>query len=140
MRSLAAGLSHLEPFPARDHGKMTMVIWEDPMKTMGAGAFKTHCLSVIDEVYDHHQEVVITKRGKPMARLVPLKQEKPESILGFLKGKLKVVGDIVSPIVEPWEWDEDIFPPGTPERAEFERNKRKSPAGAAVKGALRKRK
>ena len=117
-----------------------MVIWEDPMKTMGAGAFKTHCLSVIDEVYDHHQEVVITKRGKPMARLVPLKQEKPESILGFLKGKVKVVGDIVSPIVEPWEWDEDIFPVGTSEREEFERNRKKSSARAATKNAVIKRK
>jgi prevent-host-death family protein len=120
---------------------MTMVITEEiPMKTMGAGAFKTHCLSVIDEVHDRCEEVVITKRGKPMAKLVPVKQEKPESIFGFLRGKVKVVGDIVSPIVEPWEWDEDIFPPGTPERAEFERNKKKSPAGAAAKSTLRKRK
>jgi prevent-host-death family protein len=110
------------------------------MRTMGAGAFKTHCLAVIDEVYDRNEEITITKRGKPMARLIPIAKEKPESILGFLQGKIKIVGDIVSPITEPWEWDEDFFPHGTPERAEFERNKKKSAAKAAAKSPARRRK
>jgi len=99
------------------------------MKTMGAGAFKTHCLSVLDEVQEHGEEVVITKRGKPVAKLVPVEEKKPGSIFGFLKGQVKIVGDVVSPIVQPWEWDEDIFPPGTPEREEFERNKAKPDSG-----------
>ena len=110
------------------------------MKSIGAGAFKAKCLAIIDDVHANGGELIITKRGKPMARLVPLKQEKPESILGFLKGKVKVVGDIVSPIVEPWEWDEDIFPVGTSEREEFERNRKKSSARAATKNAVIKRK
>lgn len=96
------------------------------MKTMGAGAFKTHCLAVLDEVKELGEEVVITKRGKPVAKLVPVEEKKPESIFGFLKGQVEIVGDIVSPIVEPWEWDEDIFPPDTPEREEFERHKAKT--------------
>jgi prevent-host-death family protein len=95
------------------------------MKTIGAGAFKAKCLAIIDEVHANGEEIIITKRGKPMAKLVPVAQEKKESIFGFLKGKVKVVGDIVSPIVEPWEWDEDIFPVGTPERDEFERMKKR---------------
>ena len=41
------------------------------MKTMGAGAFKTNCLSAIDEVYNRNGEIIITKRGKPLAKLVP---------------------------------------------------------------------
>jgi len=93
------------------------------MKTMGAGAFKTHCLSILDEVHEHGEEVVITKRGKPVAKVVPVEEKKPESIFGCMKGQFEIVGDIVSPITEPWEWDEDIFPPGTREREEFERNK-----------------
>ena len=85
------------------------------MKTMAAGNFKTHCLSVIDEVYEQHEEVIITKHGKPMARLVPLAQEKkkdPRSIFGFALGKGKIVGDIISPAFSEDEWDQEPFPPG----------------------------
>ena len=104
------------------------------MKTIGAGAFKAKCLSLIDHVNANGGELIITKRGKPMAKLVPVAQEKKESIFGALRGLATIHGDIVSPIVEPWEWDEDIFPVGTPERDEFERNKKKS----AVKSMVRK--
>lgn len=84
------------------------------MKTMPAGKFKTHCLSVIDDVHDKHEEVIITKHGKPMAKLVPLeeKREDPDSIFGFMRGKIEIVGDIVGPIVDPEDWDDEIFPPG----------------------------
>jgi len=109
------------------------------MKTMGAGAFKAKCLSIIDDIHANRGELIITKRGKPMAKLVPIALEKPDSIFGFLKGKVKVVGDIVSPIVEPWEWDENIFPVGTSEREEFQHNRKKSSA-AATKSAVKKRK
>jgi prevent-host-death family protein len=106
---------------------------------MGAGAFKTHCLAVIDEVYDRNEEIIITKRGKPMAKLIPIENKK-ESLFNLWKGKVKIVGDIVSPITEPWEWDEDVFPHGTPEREEFERNKKKSAAAAAARNPTRRRK
>ena len=93
------------------------------MKTIAAGKFKAQCLALLDDVHDHGHEVVITKRGKAMARLVPMAKKEPASVIGALEGKLRVAGDIVSPIVQPWEWDEDVFPPGTPEREEFERSK-----------------
>jgi len=73
------------------------------MKTMAAGAFKVHCLKVMDEVQSKRQAVLITKRGKPVAKLVPVEQEK-DDIFGFLKGKVKVVGDVVSPALTPEEW------------------------------------
>ena len=41
-------------------------------RKIGAGYFKQHCLAIIDEVAETHQAVVISKRGKPMARLVPM--------------------------------------------------------------------
>jgi len=44
-------------------------------KQIGAGEFKQHCLAIIDEVAKTHRPVMITKRGKPMARLVPLEQD-----------------------------------------------------------------
>ncbi len=107
------------------------------MKTIGAGAFKAKCLALIDEVHAHGGEVIITKRGKPMAKLTPLGERKSESLFGALKGQLKTVGDIVSPVVQPWEWDEDIFPRGTREREEFERRKKKPATKAAARGATK---
>ena len=110
------------------------------MKTIGAGAFKAKCLSIIDDVHANGGELIITKRGKPMAKLVPVPQEKKESIFGALRGLATIHGDIVSPIVESWEWDEDIFPQGTTEREEFECKKKKSATRAAVRKPLRVRK
>ena len=72
------------------------------MKTMPAGEFKVHCLAVMDEVARKREAVVITKRGKPIAKLVPL--EKKDDIFGFLKGRVKVLGDVVSPGLTPEEW------------------------------------
>jgi prevent-host-death family protein len=93
------------------------------MKTIGAGAFKAKCLAVMKDVHGGQGDVVVTMRGEPFVKIVPIAPVKPESIFGFLKGKARVTGDIVSPIVEAWEWDGDIFPPGTPERGEYERSK-----------------
>ncbi len=73
------------------------------MKTMPAGAFKVHCLAVMDEVQSKRESVIITKRGKPVAKLVPIETEKDE-IFGFLKGKGKILGDVVSPVLSPEEW------------------------------------
>jgi prevent-host-death family protein len=73
------------------------------MKTMAAGKFKVHCLKVMDEVQSKRQAVLITKRGKPVAKLVPVEQAK-DDIFGFYKGKIKVNGDIVAPAFSPEEW------------------------------------
>jgi prevent-host-death family protein len=72
-------------------------------KTMPAGQFKVHCLAVMDEVAAKRQAVVITKRGKPVAKLVPVEKEK-DDIFGFYKGKIEIKGDIVSPAFTPEEW------------------------------------
>lgn len=82
---------------------MTMVM-KTGTKSIGAGAFKAKCLSVMDEVHNGHGEVVVTKRGKPFVKIVPVKPERPESIFGFLKGKAKIVGDITEPTMS----DEDV--------------------------------
>jgi len=73
------------------------------MKTIPAGTFKARCLAIMDEVAAKRESVIITKRGKPVAKLVPLEKEK-DDIFGFLQGKGKVLGDIVSPILTPEEW------------------------------------
>jgi prevent-host-death family protein len=75
------------------------------MKKMAAGSFKTNCLAVMDEVQARHETVVITKHGKPVAKLVPVNTDTDE-IYDFLAGKGVVSGDIVSPAVSPDEWGE----------------------------------
>jgi prevent-host-death family protein len=75
------------------------------IKTIPAGAFKARCLAIMDEVASKREAVVITKRGKPVAKLVPVEKEK-DDIFGFFKGKgtIEIKGDIVSPILSPEEW------------------------------------
>ena len=75
------------------------------MKKMAAGSFKTNCLAVMDEVQARHETVVITKHGKPVAKLVPVNTDTDE-IYNFLAGKGTIKGDIVSPAVSPEEWGE----------------------------------
>jgi prevent-host-death family protein len=75
------------------------------IKTIPAGTFKARCLAIMDEVASKRESVVITKRGKPVAKLVPVEKEK-DDIFGFMKGKgkIEIKGDIVSPILSPEEW------------------------------------
>jgi prevent-host-death family protein len=73
------------------------------MKKIAAGAFKTHCLKIMDEVQSKRQTVIITKRGKPVAKLIPVEQDK-DPIFGFLAGKGVIVGDITGPAMTLEEW------------------------------------
>jgi prevent-host-death family protein len=75
------------------------------MKKMAAGAFKTNCLAVMDEVQAKHETVVITKHGKPVVKLVPVSTDTDE-IYNFLGGKGAVIGDVVSPAISPEDWGE----------------------------------
>ena len=62
-------------------------------KRIGAGAFKQVCLSLLDEVAEAKAEIIITKRGRPVARLVPMESasERERAILSALRGKGKTV-------------------------------------------------
>jgi prevent-host-death family protein len=68
-----------------------------------ASEFKAKCLAVLDEVERTRQAVVITKRGKPVAELVPHKPPARRELFGLLKGRMEIVGDIISPIDVEWE-------------------------------------
>lgn len=84
---------------------MTMIIRAKVMKTIPAGKFKAQCLAIMDEVQAKRQAVVITKRGKPVAKLVPVETAQ-DDIFGFFKskGKVEIKGDIVAPAFGPEEW------------------------------------
>jgi prevent-host-death family protein len=73
------------------------------MKKMAAGVFKAHCLAVMDDVQAKHETIVITKRGKAVAKLVPVEPQ-GDDIFGFLRGKVTIIGDVVSPTLSRREW------------------------------------
>jgi len=73
-----------------------------PSRTVGATEFKGRCLELMDQVAATGNPIVITKRGKPVARLVPA-EERPKSLVGALKGHIHVTGDIVAPLDVGWE-------------------------------------
>lgn len=73
--------------------------------TIAAGEFKTRCLQLMDEVKNRRCSFLITKRGKPVARLVPVDEEAPPPVFGFLKGRAQIEGDIIGPTGETWNAD-----------------------------------
>lgn len=73
------------------------------MKKMAAGEFKAHCLTVMEKVRTTREPVLITKRGQPIAKLVPA--DEPAEFLGRLAGIVKIQGDIESPIESPESWE-----------------------------------
>ena len=72
---------------------------------ISATEFKAHCLELLDRVRDHKETIVITKRGKPVARLSPFGEGPPESILGSLSGLGRTLGEIVEPVAGLWDLD-----------------------------------
>jgi prevent-host-death family protein len=74
------------------------------MKKMPAGEFKARCLTVMENVRKTKEPVLITKRGLPVAKLVPAEEEQ-RPFLGRLEGIVKIVGDIESPILPPEAWE-----------------------------------
>jgi prevent-host-death family protein len=71
------------------------------MKTIAAGEFKARCLALMEDVRSTREPLIITKRGKPVAKLVPADDDK-DDFIGRLEGVFRVVGDIESPI-DGWE-------------------------------------
>lgn len=72
---------------------------------IAAGEFKAKCLQIMDDVQKRHVQIVITKRGKPVAKVVPY-SDKPPSLFGFMKGTATTHGDIISPIDVRWDANE----------------------------------
>jgi len=71
------------------------------MNKIAAGEFKARCLKLMEDVRSTREPLVVTKRGKPLVKLVPADDEK-DDFIGRLEGVFRVVGDIESPI-DGWE-------------------------------------
>jgi prevent-host-death family protein len=75
-------------------------------RTIKAGEFKAKCLSLLDEVAANGEAIIITKRGRPVARVIPAAPPQPKtSPIGFMKGLL----DLADPKdVLLSAWDDEI--------------------------------
>jgi prevent-host-death family protein len=72
------------------------------MKTISAAQFKARCLTLMDDVSSTRETIMITKRGKPVAKLMPAGKEQQEFI-GRLKGVIEIVGELDADPPEAWE-------------------------------------
>lgn len=67
-----------------------------------AGKFKAECLKIMDDVQRNRHEIIITKYGKPVAKLVGIEPKSKKSLYGLLKNTVVIKGDIIGPIEEKW--------------------------------------
>ena len=69
-------------------------------RTIAAGKFKAECLSLLDRVARTGESLVVTKRGKPVAKVVPVTEGRSPRAL---RGSVKFQGDVVGPFFEDWD-------------------------------------
>ena len=81
-------------------------------KVIGAAEFKAHCLRILDEVERTRESVTITKRGKPVAEVKPVKTAERRSVIGAMQGSVIRIGDIISPAYEQrWNAERGVLDP-----------------------------
>jgi prevent-host-death family protein len=76
---------------------------EETMRRMPAGEFKARCLRVMEEVKSYRTSVVITKKGRPVAKLVPA-DEPVSEVFGCMAGTAEIAGDLEAPVVPVRAW------------------------------------
>ena len=67
-------------------------------------AFKDSCLRLIDRVHHTREEIIVTKYGQPVAKLIPF-EENSQPLFGSLAGSITVHGDLVAPLNIMWNAD-----------------------------------
>ena len=78
-----------------------MLMTMKPVRTMPAAEFKARCLEVLDRVARDGEAYVVTKRGKPVAKLVPVDAASPASV----RGSVSYLSDITQPLGDDWPVD-----------------------------------
>lgn len=76
-------------------------------KTIPAGEFKAKCLKLMDQVARTGEPLIITKRGKGVAKIIPLEPEAPEPCFGRMKGSITYQGDLIAPVDVEWHAAKD---------------------------------
>ena len=80
------------------------------VRQMAAGEFKAKCLAIMDELNETGRPLIITKRGVPVMKAVPIRnaKKKKDDFFGRLKGIVEIVGDpddLINPIFPLEDWD-----------------------------------
>jgi prevent-host-death family protein len=78
---------------------------KSPKDTVGSAEFKARCLELIDRVKETRAEFVVTRHGKPVARLVPVESEQPISPLGAMRGTVLAYERPFDPVPGTWSLD-----------------------------------
>lgn len=69
--------------------------------SIGAGDFKAKCLQLLNEIAERREPLIITKRGKPIAKVMPIEPAQP--LFGALRGSVVKADDLISPIGAEWD-------------------------------------
>jgi len=69
---------------------------------INAAEFRANCFKILDQVKRTHQEVIITRRGEPIAKLVHIARPKDKDpLLGAMEGLVETTGDLTDPVIDP---------------------------------------
>jgi len=75
---------------------------------INAAEFRTKCFKILDQVNSTHREVIITKRGKPIAKIIHIDQgDAKDPMLGALSGSGRTLEDLTQPVIDSHEWEID---------------------------------
>jgi prevent-host-death family protein len=75
---------------------------------ISAAKFRSNCFKILDQIKLTHKEVIITKRGKPVAKLVHIVQpNEKDPLLGSMEGLVETIGDLTEPVIDSDAWELD---------------------------------
>lgn len=74
---------------------------------INAAEFRTKCFKILDQVKTTHREVIITKRGQPIAKIVHYNQTDKDPMIGALLGAGRTVNDLTLPVIDSDDWEID---------------------------------
>lgn len=75
------------------------------MKEVAISEFKAKCLALLDQVQKTKKPIRVTRRGKPVAEVVPPTTPRSNDWIGSMKDEIEILGDIVSPASDPEDWE-----------------------------------
>jgi prevent-host-death family protein len=72
-------------------------------KHVSTSELKARCSEIVDRVASKRETVIVTRRGRAVARIVPVEASAQRTLFGFARGSVQVRGDILEPIDVPWD-------------------------------------
>lgn len=78
---------------------------EKKIREIAISEFKAKCLALVDQVNKTKTPLRVTRRGKPVADVVPIQPEKQPHWFGSMEGTGKILGDLIEPVVDPEDWE-----------------------------------